>query len=224
MSWGLVTICMPPKKFDTIVQRVYSKALPLVGVNSKIKREWRTLPERYQGLGMPNMPLLSLQEKISFLQGNWGFPGQSHSNALAMAYENFLIEVGLYGSPLKWSYSDYGHLSTQSTWFQNLWLLTHTYRVDISFRAEEMLQGIRENDRPLMAEFYRVGYRAKQLVALNVVRCYQNLLHVSDIVKCDGNTLDEFVLSDSIKTSVLYTFPREDPTTLDFKLWDEAVC
>ncbi len=133
MSWGLVTICMPPKKFDTMVQRVYSKALPLVGVNSKIKRKWRTLPERYQGLGMPNMPLLSLQEKISFLQGNWGFLGQSHSDALAMAYENFLIEVGLYGSPLKWSYSDYGHLTTQSTWFQNLWLLTHTYWVDISF-------------------------------------------------------------------------------------------
>jgi hypothetical protein len=86
-----------------------------------------------------------------------------------------------------------------------------------------MLQGIRENDRPLMAEFYRVGYQAKQMVALNVVRCYQNLLHISDIVKCNENTLDEFVLSDSIETSVLYTFPREDPTTSDFKLWDEAV-
>jgi hypothetical protein len=115
-----------------------------------------TLPERYQGLGMPNMPLLSLQEKISFLLGNWGFSGQAHSDALAMAYKNFLIEVGLYESPLQWGFPEYGHLVTHSTWFQNLWELTHTYQVEISFRAEDMLQGIRENDWSLMAEFYRM--------------------------------------------------------------------
>ncbi len=94
-------ICLPPKKFDTMIQRVYKKALPFLAVNWKIKREWRTLPEMYQGLGMPNMPLLALSEKISFLLGNWGFPGQAHSDALSMAYENLLIEVGLPQRP-KW--------------------------------------------------------------------------------------------------------------------------
>jgi hypothetical protein len=76
MSLGLVAICMPPKKFDAKIQRVYEGALPFLGVNHKIRREWRTLPETYQGLGMPNMPLISLSEKISFLLGNWGFLGQ----------------------------------------------------------------------------------------------------------------------------------------------------
>jgi hypothetical protein len=36
ISWGLVTVCMPPKKLDAQYQRIYAKALPLLGVNSKI--------------------------------------------------------------------------------------------------------------------------------------------------------------------------------------------
>ena len=79
-----------------MIQRVYEKALPLLGVNCKIRKEWRTLPERYQGLGLPNFPLVALANKLAFLIGNWGFQGQAQSDALALAYENFLVEVGLY--------------------------------------------------------------------------------------------------------------------------------
>ena len=46
ISWGLATVCMPPTKLDSMLQRVYAKALPFLGVNCKIKRAWRTLPER----------------------------------------------------------------------------------------------------------------------------------------------------------------------------------
>jgi hypothetical protein len=140
-----------------------------------------------------------------------------------MAYENLLIEVGLHGSPLQWKYSEYGHLATEATWFQNLWLLVSTYEVDTSFRDEDMVQGIRENDCSLIAEFYRIGYQGKQLTGLNIVRCFRNLLHVSDIVHCDGLTVDEFALSEDAEVSPKYTFPREQLTTSDFKLWKEAL-
>ncbi len=76
VSWGLVTMCMHPKKLDAQVQHIYAKALPFLGVNGNIKREWRTLPEQYQGLGMPNMPLAALADKLSFLLGNWGLDGR----------------------------------------------------------------------------------------------------------------------------------------------------
>jgi hypothetical protein len=87
----------------------------------------------YQGLALPNVPLVALEDKISFLLANWGFYGQAHSNALGMAYENFLIEVGLYGIPLQWSCKDFGHLSTESTWFRNLWQLVQLFKVNLSF-------------------------------------------------------------------------------------------
>jgi hypothetical protein len=39
MSWGLVTVCLQPKKLDAMIQRVYAKALPHLGVNWNIKKE-----------------------------------------------------------------------------------------------------------------------------------------------------------------------------------------
>ena len=73
IAWGLVTVYLHPKKLDAMIQRVYEKALPSLGVNRKIKKEWRTLPEMYQGIALPNLPLLALSEKVSFLLRNWGF-------------------------------------------------------------------------------------------------------------------------------------------------------
>ncbi len=39
ISWGLVTVCMPPLTLDKCFQKVYEKAIPLLGVNCNIKRE-----------------------------------------------------------------------------------------------------------------------------------------------------------------------------------------
>ena len=172
ISWGLVTVCMPPRTLDKMIQRVYEKALPLLGVNCKIRKEWRTLPERYQGLGLPNFPLVALANKLAFLIGNWGFQGQAQSDALALAYENFLVEVGLYNLPLKWSYTEYGHLATENTWFWNLWQLVDMFKVEITFRQEDRVRQIREGDRLIMSEFSRLGYQGKELSALNTVQCY----------------------------------------------------
>jgi hypothetical protein len=35
MSWGLVTISLPPKKFNTMIQQVYEKVLLFLGVTTK---------------------------------------------------------------------------------------------------------------------------------------------------------------------------------------------
>jgi hypothetical protein len=201
LSWGLVTVCIPLKKLDTKSQWVYEKALPFLHVNCKIKQEWRTLPEQYQGLGMPIMPLLALLVKLSFLLSNWGFMGQAHSKALAMAYDDFLLEVGLYGSPLQWQYEEYGTLLTDATWFHNLWQLVSLCGAEVCFRSKDMITRIRENDCSLTAKFYQVGYQGKHLESLNIMRRFRNLLHLSDISKCDGITLDEFVISDMAEES-----------------------
>ncbi len=99
MAWELVIVCMEPNKLDAMIQRSYAKALPYLGVNHNIKKEWRTLLERYQGLAHRNFSLIALSEKVSFLLKNWEFHGQAQSNGLALAYNNFLVEVGLYENP-----------------------------------------------------------------------------------------------------------------------------
>jgi hypothetical protein len=86
----------------------------------------------YQGLSLLNFPLIALAKKVLFLLCNWGFNGIAHSDTLAMAYNNFLLKVGLYNNPFAWSYSDFRQLSTKITWFQNLWLLVETFKGDLS--------------------------------------------------------------------------------------------
>jgi hypothetical protein len=74
-----------------------------------------------------------------------------------------------------------------------------------------------------MSEFSRVRYRGRNLVALNIVRRFRNLFYVSDNVKYDGHTIDEFIVSGSAETSTSLVFPREEPTNADFGLWNEAI-
>jgi hypothetical protein len=74
-----------------------------------------------------------------------------------------------------------------------------------------------------MSEFFPVGYRGKELEALNVVQRYQNLLHVSDIVKCDGHTINEFIISDFSELFTRHIFPQEEPSNSDVQLWKAAV-
>jgi hypothetical protein len=74
-----------------------------------------------------------------------------------------------------------------------------------------------------MAEFFRLGYRGKELAALNIVRRFCNLLHVLDIAKCDGVSLDEFVVSDLAEELIMHIFPRKEPTQTNHRLWNEAI-
>jgi hypothetical protein len=100
ISWGLVTTVLPPATIEKKVQALYFKSLLLMGINGNIKKEWQSLPMMYQGLGLPCFPLVALAKKISFLQENWGSSGVAQSDALSLAYDGFLMEVGLYGNPL----------------------------------------------------------------------------------------------------------------------------
>jgi hypothetical protein len=88
----------------------------------------------------------------------------------------------------------------------------------------DQVSGTWEGDRSaLISEFFWLGYRSKDLESLNIVQRCRNLIHVSDIIKCDGKTLDEFITSDLIEVSEAHTFPWEQPTKSDFRLWNKAM-
>jgi hypothetical protein len=140
-----------------------------------------------------------------------------------MAYGNFLLKVGLYGSPLQWQYDKYGTLLAGATWFHNLWQLVSLYRMEVCLCLVDKITGIQENNHSLMDEFYQIGYRVKRLEFLNIVHPCCNLLYLSDILKCDRITLDEFVISDMAEESARHTFPREEPLPSHFTFWKEAI-
>ncbi len=101
--------------------------------------------------------------------------------------------------------------------------ITDTFNAMLTFCAEDQVRGVREGNRPVMSEFFQVGYRGSNLAVLNIVRRHQNLLHLSDISKCDGITLDKFVVSEYAERLQGHVFPREVPIASDLRFWREAV-
>jgi hypothetical protein len=75
---------------------------------------------------------------------------------------------------------------------------------------------------PSCQVFY-VGYRGKDLVSLNIVHWFHNILHLSDTSKCDNTTLEKFSVLDYLELSSQYVFPQEEPTATDFRIWKDAV-
>jgi hypothetical protein len=61
------------------------------------------IPERYQGLGLPNYALILLASKLSFIQLGWGVEDVD-SRALMIGHESFMMEVGLYGNTMDYDY------------------------------------------------------------------------------------------------------------------------
>ena len=71
INWGLVVVVLSPKVLQEKYQKLYYKMIPLFGVNRNISKEWRTLPESYQGLGLPDFEVQSFLKKFHFLQRKW---------------------------------------------------------------------------------------------------------------------------------------------------------
>ena len=217
MTWGLTTVVMPPQKLLAQFQRVYFKCLPSLNVNCHIKLPWRVIPEWYQGLGLPNFALVSLSSKLSFIQRTWGFT-EVDSRSLMMGYESFMIEIGVYGNTMDYNYKAYLILATNGTWFKNVWELVHYFKIRLAFQSEYRLCPVRRGDKSLMSEFVQAGYTKADLLLLKIVWMLKMVLHLSDIVRCDGKTIKLSMLSASVEKSEAHKYPVQRPTPTDMNL------
>ena len=221
MSWGIATVVLSPQELYLATKPVYYRCLPLLGVQRHIELPWRTLPECYQGIGLPNFALISLASKLQLIQCIWGFKDAA-SESLRMGYESFSIDVGLYGNIFGHNYADLSVLATDHTWFKNLWELLHTFGVDASFGEEATIKPVRQGDRSLMSEFSKY-YSGRDLQDLNVYRQYKKVIHLSCIVLSDGRTIDKECLDSKEGHSDHHKFPLQRPSRTAQTLWATAI-
>ena len=132
MLWGIATVVLSQHEFHDATRPVYFRCLPFLGVQRHIELPWRTLPEMYQGIGLPNFALLSLAAKLQLIQCSCGY-GDAASLSLAMGYETFVMEIGMYGNTLGYNYKKYSPLATDGTWFKNIWELMNDFDVMATF-------------------------------------------------------------------------------------------
>jgi hypothetical protein len=197
---------------------LHFKCLPSLNVNCHIKLPWRLIPKQYQGLGLTKFALVSSTSKLSFIQRALGFTDVV-SRSLMMGYESFMIEIGLYGNTMDYDYKAYSTLATNGTWYRNVWELVYYFKIRLAFQSEYRLGPVRRGDKFLMSEFIRAGYTKADLLLLNIVRMHKMVIHLSDIVRCDGKTIKISMLLASAGKSDAHKFPLQRPTTMDMTLW-----
>ena len=66
-----------------------------------------------------------------------------------------------------------------------------------------------EGNRSLMEEFANIGFAHRKLKSLNTMRKYKQLIHLSDIVCCDGKTVDRNILAREPGLESSHGFPVE---------------
>ena len=106
----------------------------------------------------------------------------------------------------------------------SVWEKCEIYGVKVAFHNTP-LEMPRERDKWLMPEFMRLGYSDTELVRLNTVRRFQQVVFLSDIVGASGSGLDERYLrrrQDEEEWSTI-KFPQECPSHGDFQLWKNAI-
>jgi hypothetical protein len=140
-----------------------------------------------------------------------------------MGYESFMVKIGLYGNTMDHDYKAYSTLVMNNTWYKNIWELIHYFNIRLVFQSENRLGPVRGGDKALMPEFIRVGYKRADLLLLNIMQMHKMVIHLLDIVMCDGKTIKRSMLSASAGRSEVHKFPVQWHTLTDMNLWITAL-
>ena len=92
---------------------------------------------------------------------------------------------------------------------------------ELEVDGKHHIKPVRQEDRSIIDVTIEKGHRGKTLESINGVRKYLNLIHLSDLVHCDGKTLSDELLEASGQMATNITFPKEKPTRNEKSLWME---
>ena len=219
--YGLLVLMNSPTEVDDAFGSWYYTLLPALGVNRNIAREWRTLPKRYQGLGLPQMSLEKLALSLQYLQRHWGRSTPT-GKMLRSVFELVQIEVGLSGNFLKRDFRVFGRLATH-TWYKVLWEYCHIYDVTIELPEVEV-PPVRQRDKVIMEEIVKL-VPSTQWESINRARKFYKVYFLSQLVLCDGITVDPMKIQTTrcSQTDSTMRFPVEMPTRADLRLWRDTI-
>lgn len=219
VSYGLLTLMTTRVTLDKAFSDWYYSFLPALGVNRNITTAWRTLPSTYQGLGLPQMSLEKLALSLQYLQRHWDSPTE-YGKALRCIFELMQVDIGLCGNFLLRDYKKF-HILANHSWFKILWELLDHYHVSLHL-SNDTIPAVRQCDKVFMEEVVN-KFPPSQWVSINRARKFFQVYFLSQVVNCDGSTVNPNQLQGGYHIKSRMVFPTEQPTPQDYKIWREAV-
>jgi hypothetical protein len=214
---GAAAVTCSPQKLEDVFQSIWYKVLPSLHVNRNIKKEYRMLLLRCQGLALLNPNIDALSKKIHLLQSHWD-TGSTLGWMLHQAYQVFQVKVGLGRNIFSRSFISFGRLATHG-FFLNLWKLLHRYGVVFCLHLNFDIPLLQEQDHTLIDAVHNTGILdRREQETLNRYRHFKGVHSIEDMVCSNGHTIDPTMITQEAGQSSR-DFPLQVPTGLDHKLW-----
>ena len=166
IRYGLAIMATPLKVAKKLLSVYHFRMLSFLGVNRNIKKEWRTLPRAFGGIGLFSFPVEQTICCLNVLVQHFGVPSVLGKKFKA-SLEAMQLEAGLNVNPLTCPYKKYGSLVTYC-WFKILWERLWHYRFTVHLHHPEIPLP-RERDELIINLFIAAGIAGKELGSLN--RC-----------------------------------------------------
>jgi hypothetical protein len=165
---------------------IRAAALPALGINRHLTLAVVHGPQRFQGVGIPD--LWTLQGILKFwLTIQHGDSPTITGNQLRASMELHTMEIGLPGNLTQNDYKVFGHLATTS-WIKQLWEFCDDSNIQLVATTPKLTMA-KEKYSFLMAKFAQFSYRKEQLYHLNLCRLYCHATRLSDISTGDGQRI-----------------------------------
>jgi len=218
IQYGLATLATPTASVNTLLQKLDYAALPLLGVNRSIKREWRNIPRAFGGIGLRNLAIEQMIGWANMILQHYGFPSTLGLKCKA-TLEALQLEIGCLGNPLNECYKTKGILATPC-WITSIWERCFQYKLHFELHYTTIPLA-RERDIPIVNIFLNANVSGMDLRRLNRCRIALKAILLSDITTSGGRHLEHWVLGDKSGRQSKFHFPREQPGQRDWDLWHD---
>ncbi len=187
VSFGLSCSFAEWDNLDNCLMKTYYNLMPIYGVRRSSPKKLRQLDKGFYGVGFPHPGIECFTMQLSKLLTHYGCPS-GVGVYLQISMELLVIKLGLSLQPLQMDYSRYQECCTHS-WLKTVWEKAHMFNLRIHI-ATLPLPFPRQHDTWLMEQLEAAGYNKEELAPLNRVRCYQQVIFLSDVMDASGLDLD----------------------------------
>jgi len=221
--YPLPALTINEKQCTMISNKLYSACLPKCGVSSKFPRDFRYLPQQYQGLGLPNMFYEQEAAKLKELVY------KSYSEGICWKQMELGLEIAqsLLGARdiiFNLNYPHYEHMLPQ-TWLKSMWKFLHDQKLQVRGWQAKLLPQ-REYDPTIMEVFIQKGVGKSTLTVLNKCRKYLDVIFLSDICTGDGKRISALSLNAQHRCKHINTYStttQVKPSVGDKYMWKQYI-
>lgn len=179
-------------------------------------------PEEYNGFGLHSIFIELGCGKITHLVSNIHRRSQ-FGDVLRMVLSCYQLVIGTSKLFLNVDFVPFKK-ALELTWITHLWMFARKNDIEFEYKIPDRKR--RTNDRYLMDEFLRLGYRGVAIKYLIQCRMHLQVLTIADIADADGTRLCHDIEQHQKRTDIpsRFNWPNQpSPSARAWTIWDEAI-